>query len=350
MPDTGGCGNRRPDQRRPPSIPSRPIASAGRDETGPARSRGDRRRARGDPSELVRAPALQGLIGTLAGPRDPGTSFVSFTMTSARPRGCPAPGATRGGMGAVTGSLRAAAENAGVIARLGTAVERVLVEDEVAIGLVPAGGDEIRACARVSNAIRFGRRRWPASSRPPAAAIRSGGQGDGAARRVLTSLAWPGPTPGAAPSTSVIRSTSWSRPPGMQPPAVRLPRPGSRRRQTVDPTLTGDGRHVVSMFCQCFPAEADDAAADAAIARFALARPTSSSASSIARRSARGSSRRGRDHRRTHLPRRDAARPAIRAADRPASLRRRRAPLPGRLGAIRVARSPARRDTSPPGR
>jgi phytoene dehydrogenase-like protein len=38
----------------------------------------------------------------------------------------------------------------------------------------------------------------------------------------------------------------------------------------ADPTLAPDGRHVLSMFCQCFPGDADaSAAADAAIARFA---------------------------------------------------------------------------------
>ncbi|MCW3066909.1 MAG: phytoene desaturase family protein, partial [Solirubrobacterales bacterium] len=42
----------------------------------------------------------------------------------------------------------------------------------------------------------------------------------------------------------------------------------------ADPTLAPPGRHVLSMFCQCFPADADaEAAADAAIARFALACP-----------------------------------------------------------------------------
>ena len=38
----------------------------------------------------------------------------------------------------------------------------------------------------------------------------------------------------------------------------------------TDPTLAPAGRHVLSLFCQCFPVDADaDAAADAAIARFA---------------------------------------------------------------------------------
>ena len=38
----------------------------------------------------------------------------------------------------------------------------------------------------------------------------------------------------------------------------------------ADPTLAPPGRHVLSMFCQCFPVDTDaDAAADVAIARFA---------------------------------------------------------------------------------
>jgi phytoene dehydrogenase-like protein len=42
----------------------------------------------------------------------------------------------------------------------------------------------------------------------------------------------------------------------------------------ADPTLAPPGRHVLSLFCQCFPPAADaDAAADAAIARFAEACP-----------------------------------------------------------------------------
>ena len=43
---------------------------------------------------------------------------------------------------------------------------------------------------------------------------------------------------------------------------------------SVDHTLAPEGRHVLSMFCQCFPPDVDaEAAADAAIARFALACP-----------------------------------------------------------------------------
>src|SRR5436190_1617433 len=65
----------------------------------------------GIPSEPVRVPfALQGLIGTLAGPYDAGTAFVAFYHELGEAAGPPgAWGYARGGMGAVTGALRAPA-------------------------------------------------------------------------------------------------------------------------------------------------------------------------------------------------------------------------------------------------
>ena len=67
------------------------------------------------PSEPVRVPfAIQGLIGTLAGPDDPGTAFVGFYHDLGEASGMPgAWGYARGGMGAVTAALRGAAEAAG---------------------------------------------------------------------------------------------------------------------------------------------------------------------------------------------------------------------------------------------
>ena len=69
----------------------------------------------GIPSPEVRVPfALQGLIGSLAGPDDPGTAFVGFYHDLGDATGVPgAWGYARGGMGAVTGALRSAAEAAG---------------------------------------------------------------------------------------------------------------------------------------------------------------------------------------------------------------------------------------------
>src|SRR3712207_8501697 len=63
--------------------------------------------------EEVRVPfALQGLIGTLAGPEDPGTAFVGFYHELGEAAGAPgAWGYARGGVGAVTAALRLAVDN-----------------------------------------------------------------------------------------------------------------------------------------------------------------------------------------------------------------------------------------------
>ena len=59
----------------------------------------------------MRVPfAIQGLIGTLAGPSDPGTSFVALYHDLGEAAGAPgAWGYVRGGMGAVTAALAARA-------------------------------------------------------------------------------------------------------------------------------------------------------------------------------------------------------------------------------------------------
>src|SRR5207247_1268500 len=87
----------------------------------------------GMPSEAVRVPfAIQGLIGTLAGPEDPGTAFVSFYHQLGEAAGAPgAWGFARGGMGAVTAALRSAAEAAGARVHVEAPVERVVVEERV---------------------------------------------------------------------------------------------------------------------------------------------------------------------------------------------------------------------------
>src|SRR5436853_2056764 len=81
----------------------------------------------GIPSEEVRVPfALQGSIGTLAGPYDPGTAFIAFYHELGEAAGTPgAWGFARGGMGAVTAALRSAAEAAGAVVHLESEVTRV---------------------------------------------------------------------------------------------------------------------------------------------------------------------------------------------------------------------------------
>ena len=96
--------------------------------------------------------ALSGIIGTALGPCSPGSAYVLLHHYMGDVDGATgAWGFARGGMGAITqamaGSLRAAK---GEI-RTGAAVERILVENGKAAGVVLAGGEEIRARQVVSN-------------------------------------------------------------------------------------------------------------------------------------------------------------------------------------------------------
>ena len=107
------------------------------------------------PSEQVRVPfAIQGLIGTLAGPEDPGTAFVGFYHDLGEAAGVPgAWGYARGGMGAVTAALRSAAEAAGRAgAPRGAGGARAGRGRARATGVVLEGGEEVRARVVLSNA------------------------------------------------------------------------------------------------------------------------------------------------------------------------------------------------------
>ncbi len=155
----------------------------------------------GIPSEPVRVPfAIQGLIGTLAAPSDPGTAFVAFYHDLGEAAGPPgAWGYARGGMGAVTGALRAAAEAAGARVRTGAPVDRVLIdEDGRAAGVVLEGGEEVTARVVLSNADPL---RTAALAGVPAP---DGWRQDGPTVKVMVLLdglpdfpAWPGPEPWA---------------------------------------------------------------------------------------------------------------------------------------------------------
>jgi phytoene dehydrogenase-like protein len=233
------------------------------------------------PSEAVRVPfAIQGLIGTLAGPDDPGTAFVALFHDlgeATRPAG--AWGFARGGMGAVTQALRAAAEAAGAQVRTDAPVERILVDEaerEVA-GVLVEDGRELRARVVVSNADPLRTASLAGLPRP------DGWRQDGAVVKVMLLLdglpdfpAWPGPEPWQGTvdigfTLDDLRSAAADARAGG--PTER-PWIEAACQTAADPSLAPPGRHVLSLFCQCFAPDADaDAAADAAIARFAVACP-----------------------------------------------------------------------------
>ena len=230
----------------------------------------------GIPSEEVRVPlALQGLLGTLAAPEDPGTSFVGFYHDLGEAAGVPgAWGYARGGMGAVTSALRSAAEAAGARMHVDAPVARITEEP---LGVVVNGGDEVEARAVVSNADPL-RTASLAGLEPP---------GDwrqaGPVVKVMLLLdglpdfpSWPGlePWTGTIDIGYSLADLSAAAADARAGRPSRRPWIEAACQTAVDPTLAPPERHVLSLFCQCFPPDADaDAAADAAIGRFALACP-----------------------------------------------------------------------------
>src|SRR3954447_23148137 len=231
------------------------------------------------PSEQVRVPfALQGLIGTLAGPDDPGTAFVSFYHDLGEAAGPPgAWGYARGGMGAVTAALRSAAEASGAEVRLEAPVERVIRDDGRAAGVVLEDGSELSARAVVSNADPL---RTAALAGVPAP---EGWDQAGPTVKVMVLLdglpdfpSWPGIEPwrGSIDIGYTLQDLASAA------DDARAGRPAERPwieaacQTAADATLAPPEQHVLSLFCQCFPADVDaEAAADAAVARFAEACP-----------------------------------------------------------------------------
>jgi phytoene dehydrogenase-like protein len=176
-------------------------------------------------------------------------------------------------MGAVTGALRAAAEAAGATVRLDAPVERVLIEEGTARGLVLEGGEEVPARVVVSNADPLRTAALAGVSMP----------GDwrqaGPVVKVMVLLdglpdfpSWPGEEPWAGTidiGYSLHDLTAAAEDARAGRPAAK-PWIEAACQTAADPTLAPEGRHVLSMFCQCFPGDADaEAAADSAIARFA---------------------------------------------------------------------------------
>jgi phytoene dehydrogenase-like protein len=105
-------------------------------------------------TELLRgAVAARGIFGTFLGPWSAGSGAI-LLLRAAADGGDAAPSVTfaRGGLGAVTQAMAAAATQAGAEIRTGAEVTRILVKDGRATGVVLSGGEEIAARAVVSNA------------------------------------------------------------------------------------------------------------------------------------------------------------------------------------------------------
>jgi phytoene dehydrogenase-like protein len=104
-------------------------------------------------AQLKGALAMDGVLGTNLGPRSGHTVLSLLHRWSghagARARGCALP---RGGLGAVSDAIAAAAQTAGAVIRLSSPVSAVLMDGDCAAGVRLESGEEIAASAVVSNA------------------------------------------------------------------------------------------------------------------------------------------------------------------------------------------------------
>ena len=92
------------------------------------------------------AMAVDGIIGTWAGPATPGTAYVLMHHEIGDAGlGLSSWGYPRGGMGAVSDALRSSAEEFGAEVRTGAPVERILQKDGRVTGVVLEGGEELEA-------------------------------------------------------------------------------------------------------------------------------------------------------------------------------------------------------------
>ncbi len=96
--------------------------------------------------------AARGVFGTAQGPFAPSSSAVLLLRAMADPVPVGATAFPRGGMGALTQAIAQAATRAGAEIRTNAEVAQVIVKNGAANGVVLANGEEIAACAVVSNA------------------------------------------------------------------------------------------------------------------------------------------------------------------------------------------------------
>lgn len=97
--------------------------------------------------------ATDGVIGTAGGPRTPGTAYVLLHHVMGRVNGHRGLwGFVRGGMGALSEAIAAAARAAGARIRTEAEVQRILVRAGRVFGVGLANGEEIRARCVLSNA------------------------------------------------------------------------------------------------------------------------------------------------------------------------------------------------------
>jgi phytoene dehydrogenase-like protein len=213
--------------------------------------------------------ATDAIIGAMASPSTPGTAYVLFHHVMGECDGARGVwGYVRGGMGALSEALAAAARSHGAEIRTGAPVATVLVRDGRAEGVALADGTEIRA-RRVASGVDanvtflrlVGERHLPADF---VEAVRGIDYSSGSLKINVALAALPdftamrGSAPGpqhrgtihVAPTLDYLeaafddaRAGAPSRAPILE---CTIP-------SVVDPTVAPPGRHVMSMFVQYAP-------------------------------------------------------------------------------------------------
>ena len=96
--------------------------------------------------------ATDGVIGANGGPRSPGTAYILLHHCMGGVNGHRGLwGFVRGGMGAISNAIADSARARGVTIRTNVPVEKILVKDGRAVGVVLQGGEEIHAKVIASN-------------------------------------------------------------------------------------------------------------------------------------------------------------------------------------------------------
>ncbi|CAN5837962.1 NAD(P)/FAD-dependent oxidoreductase [soil metagenome] len=214
--------------------------------------------------------AITGVIGTWAGPEEPGTAYVMMhhTIGDVGDGHLGSWGYPIGGMGAVSDAIRRSAESFGADVRTSTPVERIDVADGRVRGVVMADGRELRApivVAATHPQITFLRqidaaelpsdfvadlRRWRSRSGTVKVNV--------ALSELPDFLAWPGTAPherftGSVELCHSIDYLQRAFQDARDGRGAARPFSDGVIPSTLDPTLCPDGTHVMSLFTQWVP-------------------------------------------------------------------------------------------------
>ena len=202
----------------------------------------------------------QGVIGSAAGPRDPGTAAVHLMHSMGTLEGAPGVwGYVEGGMGRVSFALAEAAMEAGAVVASGVAVGAIVVGEGVRL----EGGELVRAAAIVSNAdpkrtLALCEGEVPAPWRARVEAWRS----DGAVVKLNCALgglpSFPAAAAGERPHRAMVTISAGVDATQAASEAARRGEPAPEWCElyfhtAYDPSIAPAGRHTMSVFAQYAP-------------------------------------------------------------------------------------------------